>query len=45
MGYIHEAWLKNRFEHADTLTPSQNPYSFAWCAKQDLDYVTVLISQ
>ena len=26
---IHEAWLMNRFEHADTPTPSHNPYTVA----------------
>ena len=32
MDGIHEAWLMNRFEYADTQTPSHNPYIVAWCA-------------
>ena len=29
---IQEAWLANRFEHADIPTLSHNPYIVAWCA-------------
>ena len=39
MGYIHD-WLTNRFEHADTPTPSHNSYYvFAWCANLKLNFL------
>ena len=41
---IHEAWLMNRFEHADTPTPSHNPYIVAWCATRKLHLYSITVA-
>ena len=44
MGYIHEAWLMNRFEYAVTPpTPSHNPYIVAYrCEVLNIQHYTIV---